>query len=82
MIPISIDEFVKQVMNNNQNTDQSKLTAACKKMIKLRHNGAACMNCGNSPIWAAGSAITGTAMCFACMTGENDDSEDYEIEEG
>ena len=29
---------------------------------------------------AAGSAITGTNMCFTCTTGEADDSEDYEIE--
>ena len=37
------------------------------------------MICG-APIWAAGSAITGTKMCFSCTTGEADDSEDYEIE--
>ena len=37
------------------------------------------MICG-APIWAAGSAITGTYLCFTCTTGEADDSEDYEIE--
>jgi len=37
------------------------------------------MICG-APIWAVGSAITGTNMCFTCTTGEADDSEDYEIE--
>ena len=37
------------------------------------------MICG-APIWAAGSAITGTNMCFTCTTGEAADSEDYEIE--
>ena len=34
--------------------------------------------CGQ-PIWAAGSAITGTYMCFTCTTGEADGSGDYEI---
>lgn len=37
-------------------------------------------NIFGNPIWAAGSAITGTPMCFTYMTGETDDSEDYEIE--
>ena len=27
----------------------------------------------------AGSAVTGTHMCFSCTTLEADDSEDYEI---
>ena len=45
----------------------------------LLESGARCMICG-APIWAAGSAITGTNMCFTCTTGEADDSEDYEIE--
>ena len=31
-------------------------------------------------IWAAGSGVTGTYLCFTCTTGEADDSEDYEIE--
>ena len=38
-----------------------------------------CMICG-APIWAAGSAITGSNLCFTCTTGEANDSDDYEIE--
>ena len=32
------------------------------------------MICG-APIWAAGSAITGSNLCFTCTTGEADDSD-------
>jgi hypothetical protein len=48
-------------------------------MLKAKQNGAKCMICG-VPIWADGSAITGSYMCFTCTTLESDDSEDYEIE--
>lgn len=81
MIPITITEFVKHTVEANPDTDAETLTAACHETLKAKHSGAICMIC-SSPIWAAGSAITGTYMCFACMTGEMDDSEDYEIEEG
>lgn len=81
MIPITITEFVKQTIEANPDTDAETLTVSCKEAFKAKHNGATCIICGAS-IWAAGSAITGTYMCFACMTGEMDDSEDYEIEEG
>lgn len=40
--------------------------------------GARC-DCGE-PIWVIGSAETGH-MCFTCITGEADPSEDYEIAE-
>ena len=50
-----------------------------RESLAAKKNGARCMICG-APIWAAGSAITGTNMCFTCTTGEADNSEDYEIE--
>ena len=34
----------------------------------------------NKGYWAAGSAITGSNLCFTCTTGEANDSDDYEIE--
>ncbi len=79
MIPITITEFVKQTVEANTGIDTETLITSCKEALKAKQSGAACMIC-NSPIWAAGSAITGTYMCFTCMTGEMDDSEDYEIE--
>ncbi len=35
--------------------------------------------CGQ-PIWAIGSATVDWDGCFTCITGEADESEDYEIE--
>lgn len=32
------------------------------------------------PIWAIGTAIAGWHSCFTCLTGEADDSVDYEID--
>ena len=31
-------------------------------------------------MWAAGTAIVGWNGCFNCITGESDNSEDYEID--
>jgi hypothetical protein len=36
-------------------------------------------DCGE-PIWVIGSAVAGH-MCFTCITGSANDSEDYEIVE-
>lgn len=79
MMPITITEFVKQTVEANPDINAETLITSCKETLKAKHGGAVCMIC-NSPIWAAGSAITGTYMWFTCMTGEMDDSEDYEIE--
>ncbi len=81
MIHISIEDFVKHTIRTNPNTDTALLTVACQEILKLKHAGTPCAVCGKEPIWAAGSAFTGTPMCFTCMTGEADDSEDYEIED-
>lgn len=80
MIPIPVKEFVKQTVKVNPTEDAVSLTAACNEMLQLKRSGKTCMNCGTTPIWAAGSAVTGITMCFTCMTGDADDSEDYEIE--
>ncbi len=76
---ISVDEFANEVVKNNKDTNRKDLIASLREMLAAKKNGATCMICG-APIWAAGSAVTGTAMCFTCITGENDESEDYEIE--
>jgi hypothetical protein len=46
---------------------------------KAKKNGAVCTICEN-PIWTARSAVVGWNGCFTCISGEADDSEDYEIE--
>ena len=58
--------------------NKSELIAALKLPLEEKNNGANCI-VGGSPIWTAGSAISGTNMCFSCTTLEADDSEDYEI---
>ena len=49
-----------------------------KETLKRKNEGACCQVCGQS-IWAIGSAIGGFDGCFKCITGESDDSGDYEI---
>ena len=41
-----------------------------------------CSWCKQLPIWVAGSAIMGEPVCFTCITGSTDASEDYEVREG
>lgn len=79
MVNISIEKFATATIKNNPNQYQkADLIRALTNALEAKQNGAKCMICG-SPIWAAGSGITGTYMCFTCTTGEADDSEDYEI---
>lgn len=79
MQPISIEEYAGMVMENNKGYRKEDLVQALQQALEAKKHGAKCMICG-APIWAAGSAITGTNLCFTCTTGEADDSEDYEIE--
>lgn len=79
MQPISIEEYAGMVLENNKGYRKEDLVQALQQALEVKKNGARCMICG-APIWAAGSAITGTNLCFTCATGEADDSEDYEIE--
>ena len=77
--PISIPKFADMVMKNNKGYHRKELIRDLEDTLKAKRDGAVCMLCG-APIWAAGSAITGTYLCFTCTTGEADDSDDYEIE--
>jgi formylmethanofuran dehydrogenase subunit E len=79
MIPISIDKLLTKMSKDNptfneQETKERMLYAAYKKK-----NGARCSVCGYS-IWAVGSALSGFEMCFPCLMGEDDDSQDYELD--
>ena len=65
-------------VKSDKGIKESDLIAALKLPLEEKNNGAKCIVCG-SPIWTAGSAITGTNMCFSCTTLEADDSGDYEI---
>lgn len=58
---ISIEEFADGVVKNNKDANRRELIAALRESLAAKKNGARCMICG-APIWAAGSAITGTNM--------------------
>ena len=67
------------VMKNNKGYRKKELVKTLNETLTAKKNGAKCIICG-APIWAAGSAITGSNLCFTCTTGEANDSDDYEIE--
>jgi len=77
--PISIDDFIKAHGKNNPSEDMKAHRAALEQTVQAKKSGAVCAQCGN-PIWAVGTATVGWNGCFACITGEADSSEDYEID--
>lgn len=79
MQPISVEKFADMVMKTNKGYRKKELVKALRATLAAKKNGVRCTVCG-APIWAAGSAVTGNNLCFTCITGEADDSEDYEIE--
>lgn len=78
MVGISIEEFVKKYVKNNPDDGFTEGVNLFKNAVKRKKAGATCTYCGAS-IWAVGSAISGFDGCFTCITGEHDDSEDYEV---
>lgn len=78
MVSIKIEEFAKQYVKNNKGRDVKEVIKSLEETLKRKNNGAKCSYC-SQPIWAIGSAITGFDGCFTCITGEADDSDDYEI---
>ena len=64
---ISVEEFADGLVKNNKDTNRKELIASLREALAAKRNGARCMICG-APIWAAGSAITGTNMCFTRPT--------------
>lgn len=78
MIPISIKEYAKLHVKSNPTDDDNAVELALRDAVRRKENGAVCYQCGQ-PIWALGSAIAEMNMCFACITGETDDADDYEV---
>jgi len=78
MVRISIDEYVKLHMKSNPGDNLKEVMSRLKNAVKRKREGATCTVCG-APIWAIGSAVGGFDGCFTCITGEHDDSEDYEV---
>jgi hypothetical protein len=78
-VPISIDDYITKNEKSNPGYNMVNLRKALSKYVKAKKNGRKCDNCGNL-IWAAGSAIADWNACFSCITGESDNSNDYEID--
>lgn len=78
MIPISIKKFVELTINNNPDINPKELEETLRVVLEEKEGVARCMNCG-APIWVAGSALVGSYMCFTCLTGEADGSDDFEV---
>ncbi len=77
--PISIDDFIESYKENNPKENAAELRKALIHAVDAKKNGAVCHICGQ-PIWAIGSATVDWDGCFTCITGEADESEDYEID--
>ncbi len=78
-IPIAIDDFIKDYHKTNPKEDAGALRETLASVVDAKKKGAVCNICGQ-PIWAIGSAVVGWDGCFTCITGEADNSEDYEID--
>lgn len=78
MAEITVKEFAKMYVENNPEEKLDQVKSNLKIALNRKKAGAGCNTCGE-PIWAVGSAIVGFDGCFTCITGESDDSEDYEV---
>lgn len=78
MVKISIEEFAKMYVKSNKSEKLKNVIYQLKHAVKRKRASATCNVCG-APIWAVGSAVGGFDGCFTCITGESDDSEDYEV---
>ena len=77
--PITIYDFIKAYKKSNPSEDVKKYRASLERAVNAKKSGAVCSQCGK-PIWAIGSGTVGWSGCFSCITGEADNSEDYEID--
>ncbi|MFH1723325.1 MAG: hypothetical protein ABII00_01765 [Elusimicrobiota bacterium] len=76
--PIPFDAYVAKHLKSNRDENEGDFRERLREAVEAKKAGRLC-DCGN-PIWAIGSAVAGY-MCFTCITGEAEPSEDYEIDE-
>jgi hypothetical protein len=77
--PIRLDDYVRKHLKRNPRDKEPELRAQLKEALEAFKGGTGCQHCG-APIWVIGSSQVGH-MCFTCITGSADNSEDYEIDE-
>lgn len=68
MTEISVEKFAEMTAKGNH-MNKSDFVKSLKAALEAKRKGVRCVICGQ-PIWAAGSGITGTYMCFTCTTGK------------
>jgi len=77
-VPITFRDFVRQHLKHNPRDKEAEVVALLRPALAAYKAGERC-SCGE-PIWVAASSQVGH-MCFTCITGESDPSDDYEIDE-
>lgn len=81
MTEISIDEYLSTLKCDGKPVRGDRIKKKLKRAIERKKQNVRCCQCGCTPIWAAGSGLVGMDICFRCLTGETDDSDDFEIKE-
>jgi hypothetical protein len=76
--PIRLRDYVRLHLKSNPVYKEADLTLRLRETLEEYKAGVRC-SCG-TPIWVIGSVEVGH-MCFKCITGSTDSSEDYEIDE-
>ena len=77
-VPIHLRDYVRLYLKSNPGAGKDDITARLQSALEDYKAGKRCA-CGAS-IWVIGSADAGL-MCFTCITGSADCSDDYEIAE-
>lgn len=74
---VELEKYLKIQYKTKEKMDEHR--PIIQHWVELRDNSTPCEVCGCTPIWATGSAMIDDAMCFTCITGESDASDDYEV---
>ena len=75
---ITIEAFADMIVQNNPAIQRRQLILRLHNALSYKKAGVTCTCCGE-PIWAAGSALIGSPLCFCCITGEAEAKNYYEI---
>jgi len=76
--PIELRDYVRKHLKSNPGDKKAEVVACLQSALAAYKAGERC-SCGE-PIRVIGSSQVGH-MCFTCITGEADCSDDYEIAE-
>lgn len=79
MVEIKVKEFAKKYVERNKEEKLVNVINNLNEALKRKKSGELCSICKSNPIWAIGSALGGFKGCFTCITGEIDDSNEYEV---